>query len=312
MVRWATYQHIGNGFIVFVLGAICVQIANASNLDVEALTEIIRDQEQQIRSVMLTWERHERDFRPVPSMPERVLNIDPDLPARLDVNRMQRVREQLWFELATGRWKTEREDLRDVDRLAREIGLPESRLGLVSLTGSKIVGEKNYFVTFKPGPPNAILAIMPIPENAIREPSLHSGLIRFQALSRASLVTISEGQGECSSLTKVVVKWTSREATYYVDPQKGYRFQKAEYHDTEGKLLREKINLDFRLVDGVWYPFQQKERQWNTKGKLTREKVITIEEARFNIELAKEHFEINVPAGTSVTDTVGRRAVFNT
>ena len=283
----------------------------AHALGTDELMQIIKAQESQLRSGTIVYTSHRNEFQ-VAAVPEEILRIDPDLPLRSELNREVITRNRLWFDLSRGRYKHEYVDQRDVSRILRDKGLPQSWLSLVLCTGSSLHAPGWPVVFFRYGGPQPRLTIMPLFAGfkVDEPPALHTGLIRSRVLATADSVTITEDQWQGQTVIKVTVTSACScpmSAHYWVDPALGYRCHKVECRGPDGTLYQEMIADDFRLVDGIVHPFRYEERQWGSKGTLARQELTTVESARFNVQLAEEDLQLLIPAGTDVDDLVTRR-----
>jgi hypothetical protein len=91
---------------------------------------------------------------------------------------------------------------------------------------------------------------------------------------------------------------------YVIDPLVDYRYRtfKRIRKDT-GKTIDEQHLEDYRLVDGIWYPFRQEERRFTNDGEPLEETRIAVATAKLNVDLDEKAFTFRVPAGWRVIDS---------
>ena len=292
---------------VAVLGSSALPCSRAYGLSADELIQIVKTQESRIRSGTVISTEHYRNFV-LSKTPDEVLRIDSSLPVRSELNREVIARSQLWFDLSTGRYKLESVDQRDVRQLLRDAGLPESWLSSVSSTSSSLGGPGVPVIWFHHGGPERTLLVARMPAGTKADtspPSLHTAIIRSQALATPSSISVTEEQWEGRPMAKVTVTLPWNQIVHHwADPAIGYRCRRVEYRRLDGGLSQEIKADDFRLVSGVPYPFRYEERRWDSKGGLANQELITVESAQFNVPVAKEDLQLQIPANTQVSNFV--------
>lgn len=102
--------------------------------------------------------------------------------------------------------------------------------------------------------------------------------------------------------------------SYYLDPSLGYRFRQQK-KIFDGKLTQETIIEDFKNVDKYIIPEKCTQKFYSEDGKLSRQRILSLEKASFDIDISKNKFSLEVPGGTTVVNVAigdnGKYLVYN-
>lgn len=218
-------------------------------------------------------------------------------------------RETVYCDLESLQWRHERTDLRNVTTLLDQAGLPESERINVCRDASILYRD---CVSASLEKTKYNLAILRTPRSPARtyrfDAPLHPGCIspRFFESDGFRVGPVSETELDGIPVQRLVVTTSGehpRSMVFFADPKIGYRYRRAEHRQPDGSLLTEHIATDYRVVDGIPYPFDFVERHW-AKGVQVEQTHVIVEQARFNVSLEGQ-LQIDLPPGTTVQDTVG-------
>lgn len=198
------------------------------------------------------------------------------------------------------------EDLRDLRQIAEveklsltaQAMLDKSR---VVLSGEGIrgylIGRKRDLVLRRSTEPGQRRDV----SGLLRGP-VHFGLINDELLDGCSEISVSEAEEivDVPGILRQRLKSEKGQVVLEVDPQKDYRFRKLKVYSAGGQLTRECVAEDYRLVDGIWFPFEYEERGFNVSGEVMRREKLIVERVEFNRELPADALRISIPAGTMV------------
>ncbi len=297
--------HRPNGvsaFTAVVLSLVPVSTGYAAALDLATLTRASEAAEQAIRTADVRYLYNWASFESPPATPEEIARQSPHLAFQLEVNRAAEVRNHLLWDAGRGRWKLETADLRDLRRFAATERVRDQ----VSLTGTILVGEKDYVITASDVRRTA--GVCPLPPRAERSPPLNLGVVPSRILRAQAAVTFRNVHRDGRAVTVVAIKGSSFGATFELDPGFESRYRKAEFRTAEGRVYKEKQASDYRTIDGQPYPHHYEERIWDATGGLLRQDEITVEAAQFNAPLDPASLQIQIPADTNVKRACWRRA----
>jgi len=274
--------------------------SDALALDLAMLTRASEEGEQAVRTADIRYTDHWESFEPPPEIPADLALQSPHLAYELEANRTRDTERHLWWDAATGQWRVDAVDQRDLSRLA-PAGAVRDR---ISLTQSMLFGKKDYFVTVAPA--TATAAVHAIPQRQRPSgPPLQPGVVPSRILKVKADVGFRGGELDGRKVAIVEIKGADFGATFYVDPDIGYRYLKVVYRTPDGKVYKEERASGYRKTDGVPYPRRYEERIWNKAGALARREEIIVEAARFNAPLDPATFQLAIPAGTVVSVLAG-------
>ncbi len=186
------------------------------------------------------------------------------------VSNYEKHRTQLTVDCNKNSFITKSTELRDLHRLLEKYGLPEKDYETLCKTGEKVVRGKIILV-LKPGSVTGRegFLILNNTEGYDVCGTLWAGIIPSRVFSRASddnaiFTVVDSVEGEL-----LQVEFTYGENGYVrkkivCDPLLGYRYRRIEHYYKDW-LIMEKVASDYRMTDGVPYPFVQKFRRFNEK-----------------------------------------------
>jgi hypothetical protein len=224
-------------------------------------------------------------------------------------SRRQRI--TLLCDAERGEWKITTEDLRDIDQIMAEERLsPPHRLALD--TSSIVLAEDGFIARFQPSV--SYLFLMPRNKaesdekcsrsHTILSCPLHFGIIG-ENLEESTTSSMTESFLSGRSVLAVTLESEQRRHILEVDPQVDYQFRRYRIYSHDAQLRQESVADDYRLVDGVYYPFKFEKHEFDQQGNVTRHEKIIVQNVRFNHRLSPDVFQINIPAETKIL-VVGR------
>ncbi|HUW82278.1 MAG TPA: hypothetical protein VMZ31_05695 [Phycisphaerae bacterium] len=297
---------------------LCLGATGSAAASVDDVIAIARSQEGSIATGRITYRSSEHRTTPL-ARPDLSAVEWPDgaVPSKPfageaivgRINQDISTRTTLVFDTDRGEWKAQATDLRDLDALIREHGLPqEQRLNLsrgqIDLAGrdSQVMlhqvaelDSSNLNLMDNLNPDLPFLLSLPIDLGVVG-----AGMVR--ELDNAQDVVVEHGTWRGQDVLSVTVyAHNGIVATFHLDPEHGYGRRLAQTSSIDGTVVAEVVFEDYRDVNGVMIPFQVINRRYDPQtGELSYENAITVESAEINVPVSEEEFRLELPAGTVV------------
>jgi hypothetical protein len=215
------------------------------------------------------------------------------------------VEASLLVDTSARRAKSVLRDLRDVNELLGEYGLPDDDVVRHNVARMQTFLYKDDY---------AMLFDARIPLLHFWKPGVlpeHS--FKFARLGVASEALLADEYApqlaEMTEEGKTLLRLTATrqrpsgtvETVIQCDPALGYRFR-ASRTTCNGSIISEVVAADYRDVNGIPYPFSYVERTFYSDGSVRTERQYAIQEVQLGLLLANADFKVNVPSGTEFTD----------
>ncbi len=210
-------------------------------------------------------------------------------------------RGELVFNKRLKMWKLALTDLRDVPKIIRDNELTVSQLSLSRTRTMVMSYDFEHMLSLRLGEVNSVLTILPLPENAMREPPYTFGLLPKWLIDADDLFVEPYANG----LKLISRRASGGTTTAYVDPAVQYRTRRIEVRRSDGSITSEWSADDYREVDGAWLPFHTEERDWTSAHQLQHWRIIDLERAELNCDPQQADFSITVETGGTVVDLLG-------
>lgn len=270
------------------------------------LRQLVMDSTPLVRSARLTYTEKYDDYRASSARPPRPRS-SPELEK---IRRHTFGRIVSAIDLESGYENVVRTDLRDIDKLLEDHGLPERQRMNIDMTQVEVRRE-NLQMTFcnqeksKPGPHIILSRLRANTERESRH--LKAGVVPVELLAAEWNPVIEEvRQGDRELVLTTLTKETNGNRygiAMMCDPALGYRLTCSKT-TVDGRLVAEMTTDDYRDVNGVPFPFKQGTRHYDRTGKKIAERTYTFSDVQFNVKFSDEQFQVSVPAGTKVYDGV--------
>lgn len=284
----------------------------ASSLDAATIEQVRQSHEDLVKKVQtavivctvelsfspLTAEDVERSKKLLQSHPEQ---IAPALKVK-ELNRSYRRESmQVWVRNGLGEWKTESKDMRDLDQLMSREGIPRGRRSSLD-TSTIVIGGAGKRLTLFPATKSAVVDDIP---QAHGQPSIwlapiHFGLLPEWLFEKTSRSTIAECALNGAPAVCLTLESDEHKSIAELDPDRGYQFRRLRHYAADGRLSSEETANDYRVIDGIHFPFRFESTKYDPSGQVSRHELITVTEAKFNRELPNAEFQVELPPRTNV------------
>lgn len=282
--------------------------AQASAITASELQQIIKDTQESVTTAHLVYIMDWNDAYPVAGSNDDIMVL------LRKANKHKLNREDKIIDLKNKRIKNCITDLRDLDALLKQYNLPDEQKTNVSLSRACVIQETYEMILdddFTEGEP-AQLAITERPGKPphFMSEMLSFGVINDKLLSEQNNPTFTEINSVGKKLLRIQltqkredVNLPDIDVKIDCDPALSYRLYRIE-KSINGNIGVETIANDYRVVDGVTYPFLYINRNFDLNGNILREIKYTIEKAEFGLDLSAKDLKLLIPQGTLVTDTI--------
>ncbi len=284
----------------FALFAACASAA--MGVDIEDVRTASTVHSTAIRTARLTGVKSEKNLGTPATLPARVAKLSRQASYMAQANRSWSRREVRVIDFTRNRWRMDAADTRDLRSLAQSIG-PDVTPKDITRSGTLICGERDYYLSYH-GENNA-LAVHSTRHGASPQVPLTTGVIPSRLFEASATIQMNPVEHEGRPCHEICVRTVSGVTAYYADAEIGLRFRTAEFSTSDERLLRRFRLSDYRVIDGVPFPFMQVEEVFDKNGKLSRESTFKVEAARFNIDVPESEFALTVPSGTAVSLLAG-------
>lgn len=212
----------------------------------------------------------------------------------------RRERNIVTFDAKSATWKISAQDLRDLDAIMEREHLPVVRRGQLDLSRVTLVsrGLSAQFSSVS----NRVCF------DRIGNASQHSILsspLRFGVVSDKLFDDYPEHEiRSCSmngrSLICVALKGPSGSCVLKCDEEVGLRVRSIEYFSPAGRLMHSSLADDYRVVNGIPFPFRGEQVKYDDSGSVLKRETIIVESAIFNDGDAVSVSELNlvIPQGS--------------
>lgn len=290
---------------IFILLLIAAQTSAITASD---LQQIIKDTQKSITTAHLVYIMDSNDNYPVAGSDDDIMV----LLRKANKHRLTKVDDII--ELGRDRIRGSITDLRDLDAILKKYNLPAEQKMNVSLSRASVIKETYEMILdddFTEGEP-AQLAITERPGKPphFMSEMLSFGVINDKLLSEQNNPTFTEINSVGKKLLRIQltqkredVNLPDIDVKIDCDPALSYRLYRIE-KSINGNIGVETIANDYRVVDGVTYPFLYINRNFDLNGNILREIKYTIEKAEFGLDLSAKDLKLLIPQGTLVTDTI--------
>ena len=298
--------------IVFQISiSLCIVLfiaAQACAITASELEQIIKDTQESVTTAHLVYVMDWNDNYPV-------AGSDDDIMVLLRKASKHRLnREDRIIDLENKRIKGSITDLRDLDTLLKKYNLPDEQKTNVSLSRDAVIQETYEMILsdgfVEGGPAQLALTERPGRPPRFKSEMLSFGLIDDELLSQQNNPTFTEINSDGKKLLRIQLTQKREDANLPTinvkidcDPALSYRFYRIE-KSINGNIGVETIADDYRIVNGVPYPFLYINRHFDENGKILREIKYVIKDAEFGLDLSAKDFKLLIPEGTVVTDTI--------
>jgi hypothetical protein len=221
---------------------------------------------------------------------------------------------ELYFNPLTGDVKWDIKDLRNIDSVLKDYNLPESARNVV-LRDRTSLTNGSYELLLRSNNEQGIKTLYFEKMSALRQASyplykdiLFSGIFDERLLSFVKTPKISEEKMDGEDVLKIeeinLENGHEAKTTILFLPSIGYRLKSFERR-YDGHLVTELIADDYRMINGVPFPFHTSGKQYNISDhKLVAFGERTFEKVEFLNNLDENIFKIHVPKGTVFNDSV--------
>ncbi|MHC4442723.1 MAG: TlpA family protein disulfide reductase [Planctomycetota bacterium] len=197
------------------------------------------------------------------------------------------------------------EDLRDIPALMQKYDLPDKQETNVSQSKSRLIEclQDNKFLLAWKSSHN--VSIHQYDDGTVRpsSPPTTQGIPGkgFFELARRSISTIETVHKDGLELVKITFEPGAIKVIAWLHPHLGYRMHRIERYSPLGQLFMLQTASDYRIINGIPYPFSYEIKGWHHKtGKLEHRKLVKVVEAEFGTEVTDDNFKIDILAGTVV------------
>ncbi len=205
-------------------------------------------------------------------------------------------------------------DLRDISKLLEENGLPEKHR-YISDTGALIV-RGDIELTFTPGSVWGGKGFLFLDKeegyntyNMLWSGVIPSWIFSLDSDNNATFTVAESDEGDLLRVEFSYGKQEGRRIKIECDSSLGYRYRRIERY-YQNRLAFEKVASDYRMIDGVPYPFVQSQRVFNEGGDVIIEEKNTMKSVELNVELSGADFQVFVPAGAKFQSVLGKKGSY--
>lgn len=224
----------------------------------------------------------------------------------INLRRKQSERCTIGFDATRPCVKIQTEDLRNVPAILQANNVPPEQLVNVSRSTSLLVWEDG-FARWTPNAKHLTVdqrQLRPqIADQPVFESQLETGCIP-DPYFEAPLVDTRESRLDGAKVVRLTFEGQGVRLIVYLDPLIGYRYRRWERRGADNQLGEEKIARDYRMVNGVPFPFMHETNKYNAEGRFYHER-ISVHTAKLNLPLKDIDFSLEVPARSSVCDQRG-------
>lgn len=263
--------------------------------DIQHIKSRLMESQQALHSGMITWTEKTFFGRPAGSG-DRAPGWQQRQPI-YEFNRRESNSCTITFDLGLNQFKKISKDNRDLRALLGSAGLSGSDTGNLSRDSVQLIG-KDYVLAFHP--PNRTLILKSFRGPTLVQDGALAGVLSSALLDSAADIDLSDAVWEGFSVTRIVITRKEFQITAYVDASLDLRFRRYESRQN-GRLLHQEDLSDYRVINGIPYPFYQKKQTWDpVTGEIQFQAEISVDEARFNVALPPDVFSVQIPGGTLV------------
>jgi hypothetical protein len=302
--------------------AFCVSSKPASASDIDKLQSLAHQQKEAVHSFYVRQVITEESLKTT-NVPESIKQLDQFQEVLTIANRKTNLRKEIWCDLNKKRWAIATTDMRDLTKLAEELGVQPADRPRLSQSATTLGGDMSYIIRWEKDMVPPYLVIYPTPDkmgithNKVywRELDIPTrGIVPHKHLvpGEATITIHILGHNQNGDAPNLVVQGSTHASkiNYRVDPSLGYRYREVEYRSEKGVVTRRQQLSEFRQVGQFQYPFQIQEDVWDQDGHPVSHKTETIEEMTINIPIAPENLRISIPANVIIADFVNRQGEF--
>lgn len=291
--------------VLRVLFIACCFVANGRRvcaITLQELQQISKESQEQLSTARIVYIKEVTDNSPIQVEPNTLsYNIE-------KLNKHTRSKVTAVMDNRTQQLKHTENDLRDVDKLLEENGLPPKQKCNVSRSkvvvtsksiemhftdGSLLDGQAELNVYHRPG----------VPDN-FRMRNL--GILDDWIFAESWDAKLEEKNDDGRTVLVLELSKTNRNgfaATVECDPALAYRFRSIQLR-YKNRLIREYIADDYRIVNGLPYPFFFVKRAFAMDGSIIKERKYSIEHAELGLDLTADDFGVPVPDDTRIVNAV--------
>lgn len=234
-----------------------------------------------------------------PELSQDLVARNPRLPAAMGLN--QSFREKVTFDSARRIWRIDRQDLRPLPPIAAEDEslrktISDNRVIITDLANNRIV------LFSRDGTPDVMIA--PLSANCSQAMPVNACVLSTDKWPAATQIVSEPHRDSIHQQLRITRQYQDHRTVTVVVPYQGWRYSESRWESREPRRVLSEIRADdFRQVNGVWYPFEYNERTYDSvTGELSLERCETVIDARFNIPIADEQFDLPIATGTVVAD----------
>lgn len=233
---------------------------------------------------------------------ERLASVDAAVRA-WRLNKSVKVARTKSIDFAKGRARRDDRDLRDLERLASDNGLPPWCMGNLTRSASHILAPDRS-TDLKSETQRAV--VLPQPRFDARGERLALGIIPAPVFDDGTLLLDVASHGRGSGPDIEVVGRDAKDGRkvlcFAVRPEFGYRLTRWTVYGSDEEPLEDLTASEFKQVDGVFVPFRSELHRSAYGIPSYHVERTTVESVHVNVALADDLFEI--PAGYRVQDIV--------
>ncbi len=221
-----------------------------------------------------------------------------------ELNKVRHVRISVELDTQAGVWRVSTKDLRDLDAIMQREAFAPGVRGFLDQSGVTLADRDfrawlstgiGHLSTYESAEPfaspvvNSRLRIGAVPDEVFQRWSVTSIVACGSPSEQLYRVTLESPEGG-----KVVLE---------VDPKLGYRYRSYKGYGRDGNLWGLEEASDYRLVDGLYFPFKYEVTQYDASGTVDRHEKIVVQEAHFNQKLPPDALKLMLPPGTQISPT---------
>jgi len=291
------------GAMILLLSSYCL----SESITLDSLIQILETTQKNPEKSRLTYVEKRNDYREPklkkidPDMsPEKVLWIENQNKIK-KINQSTIIRKSVNTDKSSQKKRIIVEDLRDLEAIVQKHEIHEKNFMNLSKNFSQIF-DGHYEMLYSATANNVHLNSTPnlVPYSPLTFHHSQKFYLLGKNFKTHKLVEIEENG---KVLLKLELSGDNIKGILHFDPEFGYNLRRWESY-SNGILRSRVIADDFIIQDGIIIPRLYKRNIYDENGKLIKDYEHKIEEIKTNVTFSKEDFEIFIPAGTSLTNTI--------
>ena len=217
---------------------------------------------------------------------------------KVELNLERRERVAVYFNAEAGEWKRISSDLRNLEHMLAKESLPLEKRASLETSNIELVGG-DVLAHFDSAS-RCLLVDRQAPLPAGTSPILRSpvpfGVVPDYFFQNILSSSIEDSSTNGRAVLRVSLEAPEGKRVLEVDPQIGYHCRQLDLYSRAGELGIRSTFGDYRLVNGVHFPFAFERSEYNSKGDIKRYQKIVVESAEFNHPLPPDALQLALPA----------------